>query len=143
MEDLLAMKDTARSADLQRMHRGPDRNDLAMNKPSEVPTRAIKNCYECDLWWWVQKNKNQLHLEQVSKRPVIKGDFNSNWSHYMSTNIAHQISQMSIARYKEFAGDSVNSQAKRVSLGIPLSVVSPKVKEESETGAPIVGKEIE
>ena len=143
MEDLLAMKDSARSADFQRKHRGPVRTDLAMDNTSQIPSEEIKNCYECDLWWWVQKLKDQLHLERVSQRPVIKGDFNSNWSHYMSTNLAHQISKMSIARYKEFAGDSVRSQAKRDSNAKRMSVVSPNVKEENESGVPIVGKEIE
>ena len=64
MEDLLAMNDTARSADLQRKHRGPVRTDLAMNKVNDLPPAPDKNCQGCELWLMAQKAKQQKRFER-------------------------------------------------------------------------------
>ena len=126
-EDLLAMKGTARSADHQRKHRGPDWTVRAMGKTINPSWLVARNCQNCDLWWWVQKSKHQWRLDKISEQPVIEGDFRSNWSRHMSRRIAVQISQMAIADYKEWSCRYVlNPMGRSYPCG-QLSVVRPNV----------------
>ena len=75
-----------------------------MDKKSDSAARTPKDCQECDLWWWMQKLKLQRGLERTSRLPVIEGDFRSNFSHFMSTNKAHDFSRMSIAEFRDWSG---------------------------------------
>jgi len=59
-----------------------------------------RNCHDCDLWWWVEKNKLEARMARISAQPVIQGDFKSNWSRYMSLNIGHQVSCMNLEEFK-------------------------------------------
>ena len=81
MEDLLAMKDTARSADLQWKHRGPVRTDLAMDKVNDLRSAQAKNCKGCDLWLMAQKAKQQKRFErQRDRTPAsLKGNPMEGW----------------------------------------------------------------
>ena len=106
MEDLLAMKDTARSADLQRKHRGPVRTDLAMDKVNDLPSAPAKNCQGCDLWLMAQKAKQQKRFERQRDRtpPSLKGNPMAGWHRYMSGRRAQEVREMSLSEYKNWPG---------------------------------------
>ena len=106
MEDQLAMKYTARSADLRRQLRGPVRTKLAMKK-AKLPLREIDRCcLECDLWWFFELQADIARHLKASKRPIIEGDYQSNFGRYMHRRLAHDISQMSPARYREWSSST-------------------------------------
>jgi len=106
MEDLLAMKDTARSADLQRKHRGPVRTDLTMDKVNDLPPAQAKNCQGCELWLRAQKAKQQKRFErQRDRTPApLKGNPMAGWHRYMSGRRAQEVREMSLAEYKNWPG---------------------------------------
>lgn len=71
-----------------------------MNNMNETEPGKSRRCHDCDLWWWIEKNKLEARMARITARQVIQGDYVSNWARYMSRNIGHQVSRMTVEEFK-------------------------------------------